>query len=221
MDPEKVDITQYSFEEFVDFLFLREITNPDLDPDKPEPWYWHTEVTFDPIKVSKFYVQLFREPIFLIERFSHVQLDSAFWSIQVANLDCSAHRIIFNIELPWETRCLCIDSMFDLFQKLFKDESLDTAVFMWWDSLCYDWHCGNRDRDRGGDDLRLQDVFFATLSRILFIDSETCQGSALHGLGHLHHPDTSLLVDRFLQEKPGLNEDLRTYALAAAQFKIQ
>jgi hypothetical protein len=221
MDPEQVDITHYSFEQYVDFLFLREITNPDIDPDKPELWYWHTEVTFDPRKVSEFYVQLFRQPIFLVERFSKAQLDSAFWSIQVANLDCSAHNIIFDIELPWEARSLCIDSMFDLFQKLFTSESLDSAVFMWWDSLCYDWHCGNRDRDRGGDDLRLQDVFFTTLSRILFIDSETCQRSALHGIGHLHHPDTKQLVDRYLQEKPGLNEDLRTYAIAAAQFKIQ
>jgi hypothetical protein len=111
--------------------------------------------------------------------------------------------------------------MFDLFQKLFIKEPLDSAVFMWWDSLCYDWHCGNRNRDLGGDDLKLQDVFFATLSRVLFIDSETCQKSALHGLGHLHHPDTKQLVDRYLQENPALNGDLRAYAVAAAEFKIQ
>ena len=137
------------------------------------------------------------------------------------NLDCSVHGIIFNTDLPQVTRIRCIESMFDLFQKLFINEPLDTAVFMWWDSLCYDWHSGNRNRDLGGDDLKLQDVFFVTLSRVLFIDSETCQKSALHGLGHLHHPDTKQLVDRYLQENPGLSEDLRTYAVAAAQFEIQ
>jgi hypothetical protein len=221
MDPQQVDITEYSFDQFIDFLFSREITNPDLDLAKPEPWYWHTEVTFDPNEVCEFYIQLFRKPEFLSERFSKLQLDAAFWSIQVENLDCSVHGIIFNTDLPQAVRIRCIESMFDLFQKLFASEPLDAAVFMWWDSLCYDWHCDNRNRDRGGDDLRLQDIFFLTLSRILFIDSETCQRSALHGLGHLHHPDTKQLVDRYLQEKTGLNEDLRTYAIAAAEFKIQ
>ena len=221
MDRQQLDITQYSFEQFIDFLFSREITNPDFDPNKPEVWYWHTEVTFDPIKVSEFYLLLFRNPEFLSERFSKLQMDAALWSIQVDNLDCSVHGIIFNTDLPQVTRIRCIESMFDLFQKLFINEPLDTAVFMWWDSLCYDWHSGNRNRDLGGDDLKLQDVFFVTLSRVLFIDSETCQKSALHGLGHLHHPDTKQLVDRYLQENPGLSEDLRTYAVAAAQFEIQ
>lgn len=221
MDPDRVDITHYSFDQFVDFLFSREITNPDLDPDKPEPWYWHTEVVFDPATISDFYIKLFREPTFLIQRFSKVQLDDAFWSIQVENLECSVHTIIFDTELPLTTRTLCIDSMVDLFQKLFAVDPLDTAAFMWWDSLCYDWHCGNRHRDRGGDDMQLQDVIYTALSKILFIESEICQRAALHGLGHLHHPETGVLVDRYLQAHPALNEELRDYAIAAAHFKVQ
>ena len=47
MDPDRVDITHYSFDQFVEFLFSREVTNPNLDRDKPEPWYWHTEVILD------------------------------------------------------------------------------------------------------------------------------------------------------------------------------
>lgn len=221
MDQDRVDITHYSFDQFVEFLFSREVTNPDLDRDKPEPWYWHTEVIFDPATISDFYIKLFREPEFLPQRFSNVQLDEAFWSIQVANLDCSVHRIIFDTDLPLAARTPCIDSMFPLFTKLFATNPLDTAVFMWWDSLCYGWHCGNRSRDRGGEDIQLQDAFYATLSQILFIESEICQKAALHGLGHLHHPDTSILVDRYLQEHPALSEELRYYAIAAAQFKIR
>ena len=61
----------------------------------------------------------------------------------------------------------CIESMAVLFERLFANEPLDTSVHMWWDSLCYAWHCGNRNRERGGDDLELQDIFFQTLSKVL------------------------------------------------------
>jgi hypothetical protein len=67
---------------------------------------------------------------------------------------------------------------------------------MWWDSLCYDWHCGNKKRENGGDDLELQDIFFNTLVKVLALDSWICQGAALQGLGHLHHPDTAQVVTR-------------------------
>ena len=91
---------------------------------------------------------------------------------------------------------------------------------MWWDSLCYEWHCGNRDRDRGGEDLLMQDVIFETLSGLLKSDSTTCQGAALHGLGHLHHPKTQELVDSYLAEHPSLKEEWKAYALAAAKFEV-
>jgi len=110
--------------------------------------------------------------------------------------------------------------MFELFQRFFAFERLDTSVFRWWDSLRYDWRCGNRNRDRGGEDLQLQDVFFGTLAKILFLDSETCQDSALHGLGHLHHPGTTELIDRYLLEHPSLTEQRKVYALAAAKFQV-
>lgn len=91
---------------------------------------------------------------------------------------------------------------------------------MWWDSLCFDWHCGNRNRERGGEDLLMQDVMFQTLSEILSLDSEFCQDAALHGLGHLHHPGTERLVHDYLKERPTLNIKRREYALAAGRFEV-
>jgi hypothetical protein len=92
--------------------------------------------------------------------------------------------------------------MADLFRILFATEPLDTSVQMWWDILCYDWHCGNRkrERERGGEDERMQDVIFQTLTAILALDSGICQRAALHGLGHLHHPETENLIQRYIAE---------------------
>ena len=51
-------------------------------------------------------------------------------------------------------------------------------------------------------------------------DSPTCQRAALHGLGHLHHPQTPQLIQRYLDERPSLTNDWKQYALAAAEFKV-
>jgi len=110
--------------------------------------------------------------------------------------------------------------MATLFERLFANEPLETSVHMWWDSLCYAWHCGNRNRERGGEDLELQDIFFQTLARVLAIDSWICQGAALHGLGHLHHPQTMELIKRFIDEHRSLTREQRAYALAAAKFDV-
>ena len=66
----------------------------------------------------------------------------------------------------------------------------------------------------------MQDVMFETISAILFLDSPHCQKAALHGLGHLHHPDTQPLVQRYLEAHPSLAEADREYALAAARFEV-
>lgn len=216
-DRRHVNISQYSFDEFISFLFERDVPP---DSDKQESWDWNIDVTYVPGVVCEYYIQLFQRPEFLRERYSKPQLEQAFWAIQGPNLDCSVRRILDDTDLRFGAREECIKSMFDLFRQLFAKESLDSSVHMWWDSMCYDWHCGNRSRERGGEDLQMQDVMFQTLARILSLDSEICQGAALHGLGHLHHPGTQELIDRYIRENPSLTKEWKDYALAAARFEV-
>jgi hypothetical protein len=67
----------------------------------------------------------------------------------------------------------------------------------------------------------MQDVMLETLADILFLDSQFCQTAALHGLGHLHHPETQALIQRYRADHPSLTEAQKEYALAAARFQIQ
>lgn len=219
MEPTEVDITEYSFDEFVAFLFAREVPAP-ANGEKYDPWYSHIDATFVPEQICAHYTRLFGHPEFLVDLFSKKQLEEGFWAIQVPNLDCSVYRVLESTEVPLPIRAECIRSMFELFERLFAIEPLDSSAFMWWDSLCFDWHCGVRKRERGGDDSELQDLFFETLTKILRLDSAACQTAALHGLGHLHHPDTGSLVDRYLVEHPLLTDEQKAYALAAAKFEI-
>ena len=215
------DITSASFEAFVTFLFDHKvIPSPTVPEQEAEPWYWHSDVIFDPVRVTDYYIRLFTNPTEPLARFDDETLEQAFWAIQDCNLDCAVSTVIWDDEVPFQSRADCVRSMYHLFDRLFFSKALETSVQMWWDSLAYAWHCGNRSRDKGGEDQLMQDVMFETLERILFLESEVCQGAALHGLGHLHHPKTEETIRRFLTARPAIRKELREYALAAARFEV-
>ena len=214
------DITGISYEEFIDFIFDRPVPTEEIGSPDRHHWYYDIEVAYEPEEIAAHYIRLFNDPELVRTRFSPEQLEEGFWAIQGPNLECSVSSLIWVTELPFQTRELCVRSMFHLFDKLFFNWPLDTAPQMWWDSLCYDWHSGNRDRSRGGEDRAMQDVLFQTLAQILAIDSTNCQAAALHGLGHLHHPDTTNLIHSYLEKNRLIPAELREYALAAAEFHV-
>jgi hypothetical protein len=215
------DLLGASFEEFIDFLFNHEVVPiPESESGDPEPWYWKVEVIFDPIAVATYYSRLFNAPNFLLTQFRHDQIEQGFWAIQSCNIECSVAEIIWHRHVPFVMRVNCVRSMFNLYEKLFSHFLSETAAEMWWDSLAYDWHCGNRARQNGGEDEQMQDVMFSTLENVLALPSANCQAYALHGLGHLHHPDTKSLIDRYLGNHPNIDEGLREYALAASRFEV-
>jgi hypothetical protein len=213
--PTDFDITNYSFDEFISFVFAHEVA-----AERETDWYWKgPDVTFAPQQVCAYYVRLFRNPEFLLERFSKPQLEQGFWAI-FGGIDWGLGKLLWETEIPFSQRKECVTAMFDLFSRFFATEPLEGSCFMWWDALCYDWHCRLRVRERGGEDLEMQDVMFQTIAAILFLDSPHCQKAALHGLGHLHHPETQTLVQRYIETHPSLTEPEKEYALAAAKFDV-
>jgi hypothetical protein len=212
---EQFDVSDYSFDEFISFLFAHDAPQ---DSNKRDPWYFSLEVTYDPQKVCAHYIQLFRQPSFLRDRFSKDQLDQGFWAVHGGALDCAVSRVLWDTDVPFAAREDSVRSMADLFRLLFAGGLVRDTSGMWWDSMCYDWQCGIRDRERGGEDLRMQDVMFETLAVILRLDSEPCQIAALHGLGHLHHPEPTALVHTFIAEHPALTAETKEYALRAASL---
>jgi hypothetical protein len=63
------------------------------------------------------------------------------------------------------------------------------------------------------DGKEVQQAMFETLKQILEIDSEDCQTSALHGLGHLKHPETEVTIKGFLK-RHSVSGKLKDYANA-------
>jgi hypothetical protein len=219
MEPESefLDLKSISFDEFVSLIFERDVS---AEHAKFDPPFCNVEPEIDAQKMCSYYVQLFQKPEFLLSRFTKQELEEGFWEIMGYTHDWSLGNLIDYSDAPLSIRKKCIESMAVLFERFFANESLDTSVHMWWDSRCYSWHCGNRKRERGGEDLELQDIYFQTLGKVLAIDSWICQGAALHGLGHLHHPDTADLISRYIDAHPSLTEEQIAYAKAAAKFEV-
>jgi len=198
----QADLRPYTFTQFIDFLFAREVQ---CEPsNRRASWYFNTEVCFEPHQVCGYYVQLFRNAAFLPDRYSRAQLDQGFTAMMVRSLPCSVQELIWTSELPFVERAECVRSMVYLCRDVFQHDEMGFAASMWWDSFCFAWECGTRRRSRGGEDLLMQDVLFGTLSEVVLIDSSNCRGSALHGLEHLHRPETSALIDGLIRSRPEL-----------------
>jgi hypothetical protein len=128
------DLKHISFDEFVSLIFQRDTP---VRPDEIGPPF--NEV--DAEKLCAYYVRLFRQPEFLLSRFAKEQLEEGFWAIMGETHEWSAGNLIEYSDAPLASRKECIESMAVLFERLFVNERLDTSVHMWWDSLCYAWHC--------------------------------------------------------------------------------
>jgi hypothetical protein len=52
------------------------------------------------------------------------------------------------------------------------------------------------------------------------LGSSVSQAATLHGLGDLHHPETTQLIQGYLSRNTTISADLRDCALAAARFEV-
>lgn len=123
---EEIDISGYSYDEFVSFIFDRAIR---AQEGKYHPWYFDVEVAFNANRLCEFYIRLFRSPDFLLGKYSKAQLEEGLWAIHGSALDCSVQHLIWNTDLPLTSRRECVQSMSDLFNRLFATEPLETSVF--------------------------------------------------------------------------------------------
>jgi hypothetical protein len=202
-DASSIKLDKLTFEQFIDFVFNRtQETECGFDEYK----FGETKVT------AEYLIKLFRNPKFLLENFNSEQIEEGFELITELLCFVKFDGLLWDIRLPFSLREELISSMFDLFSKLFANNSFETIDFMWWDILAYGYSMENGSSE-DEDGAKVQRVMFETLKRILEIESEECQKSALHGLGHLKHSETEKTINDFLRRHP-VDSDLREYAIS-------
>ena len=194
----KYDLRNATFDEFVDFIFIRE-------PDEPSLHLYHSDYDFDPTMFVGFYTRLFRDSGFLPERFTRKQLEEGFWTIG-GPTDLALKWLLYDTSVAIAQREDCVKSMYQLYRDLFAVSEFDMATWMWWDQMAYPFGHGLDDEfhpfQKGETERLLQDAMFETLCEILKLPSLACQWRALHGFNHLCHPDTEPVLRRYLAEHP-------------------
>lgn len=210
------NLVNISKNKFHEFLFEHPF-------DESSPWYcdFHMWFEYDEECISNLYIELFKDSQVLLSTYSKEKLEQGLWAIVSGNLECSAYNLLWDSELDISTKEKLICSMFDLFEKLFAVDSLDTSCNMWWDSLAFSFYeGGSSDPEKDVDVRRIQNTMFDTLQKILGLQSSACQLAALHGLGHLRHPDTESLIEGYISESNGLSDNQVLYARACIKGDI-
>jgi hypothetical protein len=184
---------------------------------------WHEDAEFDVdySVLADLYVCLFTEPEFLLARFTLEQLDAGFGAMINCNYQLAVSELVWDRTVPIEKREGLIASMVQLYARFFRRQSFVYSTYMWWDVIAYSFECGNAIRGRSQEETRLQDAMFISLVQILTIDSPECQEAALHGIGHLHHPEGERAIEFFIESTPGISRELHAYAAQAALGMIK
>jgi hypothetical protein len=208
------DLREAALEDFQDFLFSHNV------PDRHEEagaWFhdFRMWIEHDQHKDVELYRDLFRHSAELLERYTKAQLEQGFWGVMSGISDVCLDDLIWHSDLDISSKEKLIRSIYDLYANLFVVEPLRHTCHMWWDSLAYGFHpMGRHSRENSEEERRIQDVMFQTLVRILELDDDECQCAALHGLGHVQHPETKKTIAKYLRKHPDISEDLKEYATA-------
>ncbi len=203
------DLRGQNLEAVMDFIFGHPV--PTIQGETG--WWWESDVDVDLEEYAANLIAIFRTPAVLRSRYTREQLEQGFWTL-ISGAEPSLEHVRWDSAVPWSVRTALIQATVDLYEKLFAFDFLDTSAYMFWDGLAYGYCVPTRHPETDVEDRRVQEAMFSALTQILEIDSLSCQLAALHGLGHLRHPNTEKAITTYLVRNPTLGEDHRRFAVA-------
>lgn len=170
-----INLTQYTFDAWLDFIFKHPVTALPFSWSFEEAWQYECESDMLVI----FMTRLFSEPDILVTRYSYPEIDQGFWFIPGPN---GFMWTLLDEHIEWFKRKACIDSIQSLFSRLFSKHNIGTSGYMWWDSFIS--YCAYHDKNIETE----HDVLEAVLEVLKALsqqDSQVSVDSAKHGIEHL------------------------------------
>lgn len=207
------DLRNATLDDFIRFIFDHDV--PEDSRDR-EYWYYDYDmwIDYNRDELIDLYISLFNSSGDLINKYSYEQLDQGCWAMIGPNLDIGLEEMIWDTDIARAKRVLLIYSMYEIYKNLYTKIQIETSCNMWWDCLAYDFY-DTELRNRHNEETRIiQDAMFCTLKKILELESEYCQEAALHGLGHLRHPETKIAIEAYLMKNSRLSKEQKKYAKA-------
>jgi hypothetical protein len=190
---EEFDLSALSYPQFLAFFFDRSIVG-----DKERYDLFRSGIDYfiasNPTTVVEHLQTMCRTFSELTKVYSNEQVDQGLWAVFGAGISCE--RFLFDPTVDLALRIDCIECMYLPFRDVIAHSAIDARdsfYWMWWDMILHTfWNIFYETDDRydalSDDGKRMLDAMYGTLLRILALNHRACQRSALHGLGHLHHP---------------------------------
>ncbi len=211
LDPAMFDF-ELSHDEWVRFVFDHPVQFDGL----PE-WYWDLSFEFEyaweakvrPATKLQYATRLFGETARLPEQYTPEQIDQG-WFLILGPTFLAIGPRLRDEQIPLRLREDCITAMLGVFRDLFTDYPDLHACWLWWDVVTA-WT---------GHDPDFNNALLMTMSEVLQLPSLACQKSALHGLGHLAHPQRPNVIGRYLETNPDLDVGTVAYARAAQEGMV-
>lgn len=214
------DLRNASYEEIVAFVFDHW---PEEEVD--DKWYWNLQedVQIEPRQAIAFLTQLCNRSGELFDQFTPEQIAEGIHYVFGAGGGYEFYRHVWNPSIPWPERRACIHAIPRLYSDVFERdfEELQSCAFMLWDSIAYDYYCGNRHPTTDAEDARVQDAMFEALVSMLKSDHPETLRGAIHGLGHLEHRDGNRTLRDLLSSSRRIPSDVRTYAAEVLEGHFQ
>jgi hypothetical protein len=215
LDDRNLDLSSKSFDEFVEFLFDREVIKPDppngyVVPDLLRVGECYDEaVPSSPETVVEYMRKLFYEFGCIAPKYSLAQVDQGIWNLLGEPM--ALHSLLWESSIPIAQRLECIHSMYYVYADFVAKsevEEMVTCFYMWWDLLGDAFWFQPKLYAAGikqgevakldAESRALADEIVETLSRILELPDHRTQRCALHGFGHIHHPSGREQVQKFI-----------------------
>lgn len=203
-----LDLDKAQYHDFVDFISH---ANIQLEfTDSPEDSMFRAArnwIEGNPERLLSFYQQYFEQSDRLLEQHSTQQLDNILRFI-LSHYHYGIKALTYDSRLNFASRQAVVQAIYDLYAKLLIDDPIEYHRHMLWDDLAFSYTTDSFAYYFKEEEQRpLQDVMFETLAKILHIDNKDCQFAALHGLNHLHHPETEVLIRQYMASHDELTED--------------
>jgi hypothetical protein len=192
-----LDYSTGSYAEWIEYLFLTR-RPPDHDAIVPDP--------LRPLRLIAHLDRLCDELPRWRERVSSEKLNAGLWAAIAFPFELA--RYLVDPSLPSEPRITCIRRMPRAFSevvaKIPPDAKLPTAFFMWWDLLGTQFSIAHGPSGGGPftpaepTARQVHDALLGAIVEVLHQTDAHSQRCALHGLGHLRHPEGPPLVREYL-----------------------
>jgi hypothetical protein len=213
--------------------FVRGVFDHEMPEEGSKPWYFPFDVSFetDERRQLDFLAELFGNARALLADYSPDFVCQGLWCMMGGVHFESFTGLVWDPALPLDKRRAVIQSVYDLYDQLlgaYPYESVDfrhpdeDRRFNGIDYMVPDLLLSGQTT-RGevdADEVAVRAEFLDLFTRLLEHPAPVAQYAALHGLGHLEHPERAATIDRYLAARSWMDHDQREYALAARRGEV-